>query len=60
MYECAVRRIESVNREGIKWIEIAEKKPLSMIITDEAYEALDVVVYNTDEQMHGPPNSMRL
>jgi hypothetical protein len=26
-----------------------------MITTDEAYEVLDVVVYNTDERMHGPP-----
>ncbi len=24
-------------------------------ITDEAYEELGVIVYNTDERTHGPP-----
>ncbi len=27
-------------------------------ITDEAYEELDVTVYNTDGQMHDPPRSI--
>jgi hypothetical protein len=26
-------------------------------ITDEAYEVPDVIEYNTDGRMHGPPNS---
>jgi hypothetical protein len=32
------------------------KKNMLINITDEAYEAPDVIVYNTDGRMHGPPN----
>ena len=36
------------------------KRQMLIKFTDEAYEELDAVMYNTDGQMHGPPNQITI